>query len=100
MPKKHYICSDANTMQIALVNEDYDDVVVAVVYFGDSRFSLKSGTSNTQRAIYRHIQSNREYVKDANGISHSIAQILDITEQKHLEAQLHKAQKIESLGSF
>ena len=54
---RHYICSDSNTMQIALLNEDYEDVVIAVVYFGDNRFALKQAGSTGGNLPARPIEA-------------------------------------------
>jgi|GEM_PF-6815080 len=60
--------SDANHLEISLLNAEYDSLVIAVIYTGDARFRIKHQATADTRAIYQHISNEREYVKDANNI--------------------------------
>ncbi len=48
----------------------------------------------------RRMEMSSMVIMDSNEVPQTIAQVLDITEQKQLEAQLQRAQKMEAIGTL
>jgi PAS domain S-box-containing protein len=75
-----------------------DDAYAAVIATGEWSGEVPQSTSSGARLI---VKSRWSLVRDASGAPRSVLMInTDITEQKHLELQFLRAQRLESIGTL
>lgn len=61
------ILSNQSQMEISL-RKGFEFTLIAVIYFGDYRFRLRTPKVGNVNAVYVHSTNGREYVKDSTGI--------------------------------